>query len=90
MDRDDDDMRTELRGHITALLPQELIVPRRALTSTTSKVLRAALGNPRQHQSAPGEGFWDAAKTQQELKEAGYFNNSEGQQPLPAALQVHA
>ena len=88
--RDDDEMRTGLRGHITALMPQELILPKGGLTSTTSRVLRASLRNPRQHQLTPGEGFWDAEKTLQEVKQAGYFDANEGQGSLPHALQVHA
>lgn len=87
--RDDDEMRTGLRGHITALMPQEIILPKGRLTSTTSKVLRASLRNPRQHQLVPGDSFWDAARTLQEVKQAGYFKAAEGQQgQLPWALQV--
>ena len=82
-------MRTGLRGHITALMPQEIILPRRGLTTTTSKVLQASLRNPRQHQLTPGDGFWDAERTLQEVKEAGYFNPTNAEQAcLPQALQV--
>ena len=87
--RDDDEMRTGLRGHITALMPQEIILPRKGLTATTSKVLRASLRNPRQHQLTPGDRFWDAERTLQEIKEAAYFNPTIAEQPcLPQALQV--
>ena len=82
-------MRTGLRGHITALMPQEIILPKGKLSSTTSKVLRASLRNPRQHQLAPGDSFWDAASTLQEIEKAGYSKASRGQQGgLPPALQV--
>lgn len=87
--RDDDEMRTGLRGHITALMPQEIILPKRGLTSTTSRVLRASLRNPRQHQLIPGHSFWDADRTLQEIKEAAYFkSNGAKQTDLPQALQV--
>ena len=87
--RDDDEMRTGLRGHITALMPQEIILPRKGLTATTSKVLRASLRNPRQHQLTPGDRFWDADRTLQEIKEAAYFNPTNAEQAcLPQALQV--
>ena len=87
--RDDDEMRTGLRGHITALLPQEIILPRKGLTATTSKVLRASLRNPRQHQLTPGDKFWDAERTLQEIKESAYFNPADAEQGcLPQALQV--
>ena len=82
-------MRTGLQGHITALMPQEIILPKGKLSSTTSKVLRASLRNPRQHQLAPGVSFWDAASTLQEIDQASYFKASQGQQgALPPALQV--
>ena len=82
-------MRTGLRGHITALMPQEIILPRKGLTATTSKVLRASLRNPRQHQLTPGDGFWDAERTLQEIKEAAYFNPTNAEQAyLPQPLQV--
>ena len=82
-------MRTGLRGHITALMPQEIILPKRGLTSTTSRVLRAALRNPRQHQLTPGHTFWDADRTLQEIQEAAYFKrNGAKQAELPQALQV--
>lgn len=88
--RDDDEMRTGLRGHITALMPQEIILPRKGLTATTSRVLRASLRNPRQHQLTPGDRFWDAERTLQEIKEAAYFNPAAKaeQACLPQALQV--
>ena len=88
--RDDDEMRTGLRGHITALMPQEIILPRKGLTATTSKVLRASLRNPRQHQLTPGDRFWDAERTLQEIKEAAYFTPTAKaeQNCLPQALQV--
>lgn len=88
--RDDDEMRTGLRGHITALMPQEIILPRKGLTATTSKVLRASLRNPRRHQLTPGDRFWDADRTLQEIKEAAYFNPTAKaeQNCLPQALQV--
>ncbi len=79
-------MRTGLRGHITALMPQEIILPKGKLSSTTSKVLRASLRNPKQHQLAPGDSFWDAASTLQQIEQAGYFKASQG--GLPSALQV--
>jgi len=70
-------------------MPQEIILPKGKLSSTTSKVLRASLRNPRQHQLAPGDSFWDAASTLQEIEQAGYFKASQGQQgALPPALQV--
>lgn len=82
-------MRTGLRGHITALMPQEVILPRRGLTSTTSKVLRASLRNPRQHQLTPGDKFWDAERTMQEVTMAAYFKPFGAEQAeLPQALQV--
>lgn len=52
-DRDDDDMRTGLRGHLAALMPQEVIMPK-GLSSTTSKVLKASLRQPRLHQLPAG------------------------------------
>lgn len=52
--RDDDDMRTGLRGHLAALMPQEVIMPKGRLSSTTSKVLKASLRQPRLHQLPPG------------------------------------
>ena len=83
-------MRTGLRGHITALMPREIILPKGKLTSTTSKVLRASLRNPRQHQLAAGSGCWDAAQTLQEVEQCGYFAASQGHQGgLPPALQVY-
>ncbi|KAL0028206.1 hypothetical protein WJX79_001719 [Trebouxia sp. C0005] len=86
---DDDEMRTGLRGHITALMPQEIILPKGKLSSTTSRVLRASLCNPRQHQLAPGDSFWDAATTLQEIDQAGYFKASQGQQgDMPPALHA--
>ena len=82
-------MRTGLRGHITALMPQEVILPRGRLSSTTCKVLRASLRSPRQHQLIPGDGFWDAARTMEEVKQAGYFTACEAKTgALPQALQV--
>lgn len=87
--RDDDELRTGLRGHITALMPQEVILPRRGLTSTTSKVLRASLRNPRQHQLTPGDRFWDAERTMEEVTKAAYFKPTSTEQAgLPQALQV--
>lgn len=87
--RDDDELRTGLRGHITALMPQEVILPRRGLTSTTSKVLRASLRNPRQHQLTPGDRFWDAERTMEEITKAAYFKPSGAEQAgVPEALQV--
>ena len=53
-DRDDDDMRTGLRGHLAALMPQEVIMPKGRLSSTTSKVLKASLRQPRLHQLPAG------------------------------------
>ncbi|DBA75103.1 TPA: hypothetical protein ACH3X1_010428 [Trebouxia sp. C0004] len=86
---DDDEMRTGLRGHITALMPQEIILPKGKLSSTTSQALRTSLRNPRQHQLAPGDSFWDAASTLREIEKAGYFKASQGQQgALPQALQA--
>ena len=43
-------MRTGLRGHLAALMPQEVIMPKGRLSSTTSKVLKASLRQPRQYQ----------------------------------------
>ena len=87
--RDDDEMRTGLRAHITALMPQEVILPKGSLSSTTSKVLRASLRNPRQHSLTPRVAFWDADRTLQEVQEAKYFTASEtGQTEIPQALQV--
>lgn len=47
-------MRTGLRGHLAALTPQEIILPKGRLSSTTLKVLKAALRQPRQHQLPSG------------------------------------
>lgn len=53
-DRADDDMRTGLPGHLAALMPQAVIMPKGRLSSTTSKVLKASLRQPRLHQLPAG------------------------------------
>ena len=66
--RDDDDLRTQLRAHITALMPAELILPRGRLSAVTHKLLRASLRSPRINELAPGKGgFWDAEQAFEEI-----------------------
>ena len=66
--RDDDDLRTQLRAHITALMPAELILPRGRLSAVTHKLLRASLRSPRINELVPGKGgFWDAEQTFEEI-----------------------
>ena len=66
--RDDDDLRTQLRAHITALMPAELILPRGRLSAVTHKLLRASLRSPRINELVPGKGgFWDAEQAFEEI-----------------------
>ena len=72
-DRQDDEMRTSLRAHLAALRPTEVILPSQGVSSGTRKVLLACLRSPRINSLPVGTGFWSAAKTLEELKEAAYF-----------------
>ncbi len=73
-------MRTGLRAHLAELRPVEVTLARHGLSEATRKVLRAGLRSPRVNEV---NSFWDAAKTLEEIKEAGYFKaeGDEGEAP---------
>ena len=80
--RDDDDLRTQLRAHITAIMPAELILPRGRLSAVTHKLLRASLRSPRINELVPGKGgFWGAEQTFEEIC-AARCSGSTGWPPL--------
>ena len=93
--RDDDEMRTMLRAHITATMPVELVLPKGHLSSMTSKVLRGCLRNPRINELPGGGdgstcgGAWDAQGAVQMLGKH-YSPNAEedGHNSWPLLLKV--
>ncbi|GIL60874.1 hypothetical protein Vafri_15713 [Volvox africanus] len=72
----DDEIRSALRTQLTALQPQELVLPRKPLSATTSRVLRNAVRDPRINTMHGTSGDWSAEKTYQALRDAEYFTAS--------------
>eukprot|EP00887_Chlorella_sp_A99_P007330 scaffold2.g7330.t1 len=78
----DDDMRSQLRGVLTAVQPVEVVLPRGGLSAATRKVLDGILRDPRVNELAPGaqaSQFWDAGTAWARLSGGGYFAEGEGE-----------
>ncbi|GIL69309.1 hypothetical protein Vretimale_13435 [Volvox reticuliferus] len=72
----DDEVRSALRTQLTALQPQELVLPRKPLSATTSHVLRNGVRDPRINTMRGTSGDWNAEKTYRALRDAEYFTAS--------------
>ncbi|GLC55756.1 hypothetical protein PLESTB_001025500 [Pleodorina starrii] len=72
----DDEVRSALRTQLTALQPQELVLSRKALSATTSHVLRNGVRDPRVNTLRDSAGVWNAEKTYRMLRNAEYFTAS--------------
>ncbi|KAG2440549.1 hypothetical protein HYH02_010133 [Chlamydomonas schloesseri] len=72
----DDDVRSCLRTQLTALQPQELVLPAAPLSSTTQTVLRNGLRNPQRNVLKGKRGEWNADKTYRMLRDREYFTAS--------------
>ncbi|EFJ45822.1 hypothetical protein VOLCADRAFT_105835 [Volvox carteri f. nagariensis] len=83
----DDEVRSTLRTQLTALQPQELVLPRKALSATTSHVLRNGVRDPRVNSMRGPAGDWSAEKTYRALRDAEYFTASSA---APAATSSPA
>ncbi|GFR46110.1 hypothetical protein Agub_g7598, partial [Astrephomene gubernaculifera] len=73
---DDDEVRSTLRTQLTALQPQELVLPRKPLSATTSHVLRNGTRDPRVNVLRGLAGEWSAEKTYRFLRDRNYFTAS--------------
>ncbi|KAG2424293.1 hypothetical protein HXX76_014671 [Chlamydomonas incerta] len=69
----DDDVRSCLRTQLTALQPQELVLPAAPLSSVTQTVLRNGLRNPQRNLLKGKRGEWSADKTYRMLRDREYF-----------------
>ncbi|PNW83581.1 hypothetical protein CHLRE_05g235750v5 [Chlamydomonas reinhardtii] len=72
----DDDVRSCLRTQLTALQPQELVLPAVPLSSVTQTVLRNGLRNPQRNLLKGKRGEWSADKTYRMLRDRDYFTAS--------------
>jgi len=75
----DDSARSRLRALLAELRPVEALLPRGQLSGATLAALRSAPRPPQERPMPPGERFWSAQKTTEELESAQYFqDNTQG------------
>ena len=71
----DDSARSRLRALLAELRPVEALLPRGQLSGATLAALRSAPRPPQERPMPPGERFWSAQKTTEELESAQYFQD---------------
>eukprot|EP00798_Chlamydomonas_sp_ICE-L_P022858 gene22858-30031_t len=69
----DDEVRSCLRTHLTAMQPVEVLLPKKELSSTTMRVLRGGLRDPRMNYMRGKSGEWGQDKVLNMLKKGDYF-----------------
>lgn len=73
---DDDAARSSLRSVLSELRPVELIKPRGVLTEATERAIKDHTRQPLINLLAPGQEFWDAQRSKEEILEVyGSFNS---------------
>lgn len=65
---------------------RQVVLPRAGLSATTTKVIKAALRNPRVNQLKGPTGTWDADKTLADITRKAYYGGADTAQ-WPAALR---